>query len=296
MDQSELLAAGIAQVPEQIIDLIARGAMFVINHSGGKDSQAMCLLLRDLVPVAQRVIVHADLGEVEWPGAVDHIKATTSGEPLHVCRSRRGLLQMIEDRGMFPSPKQRQCTSDLKRGPIERTVRHVMAERMAGFPKHRGIPGAAPGRAITAAEHGANLVVNCMGMRAQESSGRSKLSPFKFSECNSKAGREWYDWLPIHSLTTDEVFERIAAAGQAPHWVYAAGMSRFSCCFCIMSSKADLTTAARLNPDLYRRYVELERSTGQVMIMPSKKQGRRNLEQITGISAEAAQSEIARVA
>lgn len=270
MDQSELFAAGIAQIPEQIIDLIARGAMFVINHSGGKDSQAMYLLLRGLVPAAQRIIVHADLGEVEWPGVVDQIKATTAGEPLHVCRSRRGLLQMIEERGMFPSPSQRQCTSDLKRGPIERTVRAVTRERKAASIEAWG------------------LVVNCMGMRAEESPGRSKLPPFKRHEGNSKAGREWYDWLPIHDLTTDEVFERIAAAGQSPHWVYAAGMSRFSCCFCIMSNKADLTTAARLNPGLYRTYVDLERSTGQVMMMPSKKHGRQTLEQITGVMVDQA--------
>lgn len=276
MDQSELFTAGVAQVPEQIIDLIARGALFVINHSGGKDSQAMYLLLRGLVPAAQRVIVHADLGEVEWPGAVDQIKATTAGEPLHVCRSRRGLLQMIAERGMFPSPSQRQCTSDLKRGPIERTVRAVTRERKAAGIEAWG------------------LVVNCMGMRAEESPGRSKLTPFKRHEGNSKAGREWYDWLPIHDLTTVEVFARIAAAGQAPHWVYAAGMSRFSCCFCIMSNKADLTTAARLNPDLYRRYVELERLTGQVMMMPSKSKGRMTLEQITGISVAVAKCEIAR--
>lgn len=60
-----------------------------------------------------------------------------------------------------------------------------------------------------------------------------------------------------------------------------------------MASEADLRTAARLaterpellnDPHLYPKYVGLERSTGQVMMMPSKKQGRRNLEQITGIS------------
>lgn len=246
--------------PKEILDLIARGALFVVNHSGGKDSQAMYLTVRKFVPPAQIVLVHADLGEVEWGGAVEHIKATTSGEPLHVCASRRGLLQMIHERGMFPSPSQRQCTSDLKRGPIERTIR----------------------------QFGVKLIVNCMGMRAQESSGRSKLAPFKFSERNSKAGREWYDWLPIHALTVDQVFAEIAAAGQKPHWVYAAGMSRFSCCFCIMSNQADLTTAAGLNPDLYRKYVELERSTGQVMMMPSKTHGRRTLEQITGVLARAA--------
>lgn len=286
MDHSELFAAGVAQVPEQIIDLIARGAIFVINHSGGKDSQAMYLMLRDLVPTAQRVIVHADLREVEWPGAVDHIKATTAGEPLHVCRSRRGLLQMIAERGMFPSPSQRQCTSDLKRGPIERTVRAIVEARIAD---HIGVPHGTGTRSMfgrpAAIKAGCALVVNCMGMRAEESTGRSKLTPFKRHDGNSKAGREWYDWLPIHDLTTVEVFARIAAAGQAPHWVYAAGMSRFSCCFCIMSNKSDLTTAARLNPDLYRRYVELERSTGQVMMMPSKTKGRQTLEQITGVAA-----------
>lgn len=268
MNQSELFAAGIAAaIPAAVVDLIARGALFVVNHSGGKDSQAMYLLVRQHVPAEQIVLVHADLGEVEWTGAVDQIRATTAGEPLHICRSRRGLLQMIEERGMFPSPSQRQCTSDLKRGPIERTIRAITRAR-----KNVGIEAW-------------GLVVNCMGMRADESPGRSKLTPFKSHAGNSKAGREWYDWLPIHDLTMAQVFARIAAAGQAPHWVYAAGMSRFSCCFCIMSNQADLTTAARLNPDLYRRYVELERSTGQVMMMPSKTHGRRTLEDITGVKA-----------
>lgn len=62
---------------------------------------------------------------------------------------------------------------------------------------------------------------------------------------------------------------------------------------CIMASEADLKTAARLakqrpellnDPHLYRKYVDLERSTGQVMLMPSPTKGRRTLEQVTGIS------------
>lgn len=263
-------------IPAHIIDLIARGALFVVNHSGGKDSQAMYLLLRQHVPAAQLVIVHADLGAVEWAGAVDHIKATTSGEPLHVCRSRRNLLQMIQERGMFPSPSMRQCTSDLKRGPIERTVRAITRERQAAGIVAWG------------------LVVNCMGMRAEESPGRKKLTSFKRHTGNSKAGREWYDWLPIHTMLETEVFAAIAAAGQRPHPVYGLGMRRFSCVFCIMASEADLRTAARLaterpellnDPDLYRKYVDLERSTGQVMLMPSKTNGRRSLEQVTGVLA-----------
>lgn len=263
----------------EISELVRRGALFVVNHSGGKDSQAMYLVLRNLVPRDQLVIVHADLGAVEWAGAVGHILATTSGERFITCQARRNLLQMIEERGMFPSPEQRQCTSDLKRGPIERTIRGITRERQA-----KGI-----------ASWG--LVVNCMGMRAQESSGRKKLAPFKLSARNSKAGREWYDWLPIHGMLEEEVFETIKAAGQKPHPVYALGMRRFSCVFCIMASEEDLKTAARLatqqpellnDPHLYREYVRLERKTGQVMLMPTKKHGRRTLEEVTGIAAEAA--------
>lgn len=262
--------------PPEIHDLVHRGALFVVNHSGGKDSQAMYLVLSALVPRSQLIIVHADLAEVEWAGAVEHIRATTLGEPLHICRARRSLLQMIEERGMFPSPSNRQCTSDLKRGPIEKTIRSIVKRR----------------RLLR--QVGAHLVVNCMGMRAEESPGRAKLQSFKRNAGNSKAGREWYDWLPIHDLTEAEVFATIATAGQRPHPVYDLGMSRYSCVFCIMASEADLKTAARLattrpellnDPHLYRKYLQLERSTGQVMLMPSKKHGRRTLDQVTGVAA-----------
>lgn len=260
-------------VPAQIQALIERGALFVANHSGGKDSQAMFSYLLAHVPAAQIRVVHADLGRVEWAGALKHIEATVGDVPVDVVRARRDLLEMVDDRGMFPSPSQRQCTSDLKRGPIEKVIRRFVQERRAaGHPE-------------------AGVVVNCMGMRAQESHSRAKLDTFKLSKRNSIAGREWYDWLPIHDWSVDEVFATIKGVGQQPHPVYAAGMSRFSCCFCVMANEADLTTAARLSvtnpelfndPTLYRQYVQRERSTGQVMLMP-KNGVRRSLEEVTGV-------------
>jgi DNA sulfur modification protein DndC len=244
----------------QIATLIEAGALFVVNHSGGKDSQAMLHVVRRYVPDDQIVLVHADLPEVDWDGIQEHIEATSYGLPLHVCRAAKTFFEMVERRGMFPSPKYRQCTSDLKRGPIERTIRRISR---------------ATGR---------NVIVNCMGMRAQESASRAKLTTFIRSEKNSKAGREWYEWLPIHDLDVTEVFAIIAAAGQESHWAYAAGMTRLSCCFCIMASQADLTTAARLRPALYRRYAETERRLDQSMMMPAKGI-RRFLPEITGITA-----------
>ena len=136
-------------------------------------------------------------------------------------------------------------------------------------------------------------MVNCVGLRAEESAKRKKMVPFKFDKGNSKAGREWHEWLTVHAMDEATVYATIAAAGQQPHIVYLMGMKRYSCVFCIYADDASLKRAAELvhdrpelvnDPDVYRNYVGLERSTGQVMMMPNKTYGRRDLDQITGIS------------
>lgn len=231
-----------------IQNLIDRGALFVCNHSGGKDSQAMLIYLKIRVPRAQLLITHAELPGVEWDGTEEKVRQYSHGLPVIVTRAGKTFFEMVERRGMYPSPKYRQCTSDLKRDPLDKVVRHYLKAN----PQY------------------GDLVVNCMGLRALESSSRAKAKVFKLNARNSKAGREWYDWLPIHDLSEQEVFRAIKEAGEKPHWAYKAGMSRLSCCFCIMSSKSDLITAAKLNPSLYRKHVDTEKRIGQSMMMPIK--------------------------
>ena len=101
-------------------------------------------------------------------------------------------------------------------------------------------------------------VVNPMGMRADESPARARKVPWRRNNRMSVAGREVFDWLPIFDLSADDVFRVIRNAGQSSHWAYAAGMSRLSCSFCILASRADLRRAAELRPSMYRRYAELE--------------------------------------
>ena len=104
-----------------------------------------------------------------------------------------------------------------------------------------------------------------MGMRADESVARARKLPWRRNDRMSVAGREVFDWLPIFDLSTEDVFRIIGDAGQSPHWAYAAGMSRLSCVFCIMASRADLHTAAQLQPALYQRYIALERRIGHTL-------------------------------
>jgi len=223
--------------------------LVVINHSGGKDSQAMYLFLKNLVPADRMVVIHANLPGVEWPGVIEHIEGTTeSHHDFHVVQAKKTFFEMVDHRGMFPSPSYRQCTSDLKRGPIAKKIRNLV--KKGGFTK----------------------VLNCMGLRAQESSARAKKEVFKFSKRNSTKTREWFEWLPIHDWTEEAVFSFIHSAGQTAHWAYSKGMSRLSCVFCIMSSVKDIRTAAKLMPEVAQRYIDKEKEIGHTLLMPKKGQ------------------------
>lgn len=250
----------------QIQDFIQRGALFVVSHSGGKDSQAMMIhLVNQGVPARQMVVIHACLGEVEWVGARELAEANAreAGVPFIVAKARRGLLQMVEERfetrpevPSWPSSATRQCTSDLKRGPIAREARRF------------------------AAAEGFNLVVNCMGFRSEESPARAKRAVVSEVTRNCTKTRQWFDFLPIQEWSAQDVFQAIADAGQEPHRAYDArlidgtwttfGNDRLSCVFCIMASARDIANGARAYPELAQRYMELEQRTGYTMHMSRK--------------------------
>ncbi len=191
-------------------ELIREGAIFYVSHSGGKDSQAMTAYLVNIVPASQLVYVHSDLGEIEWDGVQDHINATINA-PLNVVRAGKTLFGMVRTRHekrpdvpSWPSSAHRQCTSDLKRAPIQKFIRNDMKQR------------------------GALLAVNCMGLRAEESTARAKKQEWIFSKMLTKAGRTVYDWLRIHDWGVERVWEEIADAGQKPFHAYSEN-ERLSC-------------------------------------------------------------------
>lgn len=247
-------------LPDDIARLRDAGALFAVNHSGGKDSQAMLIALRAIVPVAQLHIFHAHLGRVEWPGTLEHIAATSGGVGMTVVAPPRDLLAMVRRRGRWPSPRYRQCTSDLKRGPLDTAIR----------------------RHLKAHPHLGGRVVSCLGLRAEESRDRARRATVLRHPRENVAGRSWLQWLPIHGWTTGDVFGAIAAAGEQPHWVYGEGLTRCSCSFCIMASLADLRRAAALRPDLLAEYDAVERETGHTLRAPGKDGRPRRLIEILG--------------
>jgi 3'-phosphoadenosine 5'-phosphosulfate sulfotransferase (PAPS reductase)/FAD synthetase len=230
--------------PPELRALVRQGAILYVSHSGGKDSQAMYAHLRRTVPHERIVVVHADLGRIEWEGVQDHIRATIAHE-LHVVRAEKTFFDMVRHRHRtrpdvpsFPDGGRRQCTSDLKRNPIYKFIRRDMAAR------------------------GALLGINVIGLRAEESAGRKRLPPWSRNRTLSTATRIVHDWLPIHGWTTEQVFRRIRQAGQEPFHAYASGNRRLSCVFCILGCAEDLANGRRQRPELFQEYLALERETG----------------------------------
>jgi 3'-phosphoadenosine 5'-phosphosulfate sulfotransferase (PAPS reductase)/FAD synthetase len=223
----------------------------VINSSAGKDSQAMLDYVvecsdRAVVPRERLLVAHADLGRVEWPGTRELAEEQANHyglEFIAVSRPQGDLLHHIAQRGMFPSPSVRWCTSDHKRGQIAKVF-----TRLADVSRQRGVRVC--------------RILNCLGLRADESPARARRLPFDLNETASNGRRIVYDWLPLHSWTSEQVWERIQSSGARHHPAYDLGMPRLSCCFCIFSPRSALLLAGKHNPELLAEYVAVEKQIG----------------------------------
>jgi len=221
----------------------------VLNSSAGKDSQAMLDVVVEhavRAAVKQRlVVVHADLGRMEWAGvrelAEEH--ARHYGLRFEVVKRAQGdLLSHVRRRGRWPSSQQRYCTSDHKRNQV-----YTLLTRLTAELSHLG-------RQIR--------ILQCLGLRADESPARAKKAAFKHDTAASNGRRQVDLWLPIHSWREQQVWWRILQAGTRVHPAYDQGMPRLSCCFCVLASRDALRTAARLNPELLQEYLQVEVEIG----------------------------------
>jgi len=243
--------------------------VILVASSAGKDSQAMLDYVAELAAqagVSDRVVVlHNDLGEVEWPGTAElaqeqaehygfryEMRNREQGLLLDQIRARHYKLRAKGDTTTpaWPSSAARYCTSDQKRGPARKLITQLVQEL--------GIEWAgSPPRPVRQAR-----VLYCLGIRAQESTGRAKKPALELDKAATSGVREVTTWHPILDWTEDQVWDRIRESGVRYHWAYDKGMKRLSCSFCVLASRDDLACAARLRPDMARKYLELEQEIG----------------------------------
>ena len=238
--------------------LLARSAAVAIGVSGGKDSQACAIAtIRHLDAIGHtgpRVLIHSDLGAVEWLESIDVCRDLAKGlgvELMEVGRAAGGLMERWESRWdsskrryedletvtlvlPWSTPGMRFCTSELK----TQVIASALKKRFKDLD-----------------------ILNVTGIRRQESAGRSKAPISKRNDSLCRKGSEFWSWNSIVSWGVEQVFSCIKEAGFELHRGYREfGMGRISCVFCIMSNAADMANSAR-NPDhtpIYRRMVDLE--------------------------------------
>jgi len=242
----------VSRTPE-IDALIEDGAPVAIGVSGGKDSQAAALAtFKHLDAVGHkgpRILIHADLGSVEWDDSFricEELAEYLECDLVVVRRKAGGLMERWESRWLssktryemlstvtlvpcWSTPAMRFCTSEQK-------THVIMAELKRRFKGQK--------------------IINVTGVRREESATRARMSV-----ADIDAGGQVWTWRPIINLTVDHVFAMIDASGLHPHPAYRIfGMGRVSCRYCIMSSMADMIAASAQpeSHDLYRQMVQLE--------------------------------------
>lgn len=246
----------VAITPE-IRALILAGSPVAIGVSGGKDSQAAALAtfehLDSLGHTGPRLLIHADLGSVEWKHSLPVCQRLASflGVELVVVRRKQGgLMEQWESRWRsnvaryeelstvtlvpcWSTPRMRFCTSGQKTSQISSELKR----------RFKGLP-----------------IISVTGVRRDESRQRARAV---IADQDRSTGI--WTWRPIIDWSVADVFAAIDARGIAPHPAYRKfGLTRVSCRFCIMSSLPDLVAATGQaeTHELYREMVGLEcRST-----------------------------------
>lgn len=208
----------------------------VINFSGGKDSTAMLAYISEKYPQVKKHVVFANTGW-EHPDAEDWSRKIVGmfGLPLHVVRNpNKTFLSMSEKRGKFPGMKQRQCTSDLKRDPINTWIRQNVKDP---------------------------VVISCMGLRSEESAARAKKPRLSRSIRNTNGKRTVWEWLPIQEWKETDVLAYLAERGIPLHPVYQY-LRRFSCRVCLYMTDHDLRQVKLHDPEAIEIIARIEDKIG----------------------------------
>lgn len=236
------------------------GAACAIGVSGGKDSCALAFATVEALDAightGPRVLIHSDLGRVEWRDSLPTCErlAARLGLELVVVRRQAGdmmdrwLVRWKNNLARYASlacvklilpwstPAMRFCTSELKTAVICREL----VRRFPGY-----------------------TIVSACGIRREESDGRANAPVTKPQpKLTSKKHRtDGVNWNPLVEWTKNDVLAFLAERGFELHEGYVRYlMGRISCAFCIMADLADLVASSTCpdNAAIYREMVDLE--------------------------------------
>lgn len=241
-------------------ELVARlnGRRVVTSVSGGKDSAALSLYLREMEIEHDRVFM--DTGW-EHNSTYDYLRGELT-RVIGPVTEIRGPLQMEDlarKKGMFPSKQRRWCTDLLKMAPLKAHLSMLADERWCA---QCGTPdaGVAPDDEC---ECGGNMVprdvVSAVGIRAAESEARSGMLEWEWSD-----GLDCDIWRPLIQWSEQDVIEIHTRHGLRPNPLYLLGAERVGCWPCIYARKSEIRLIADTDPERIQRIAALEREVTEV--------------------------------
>lgn len=227
----------------------------VVSVSGGKDSTAMALHLREeghdfralfcdtgweapeTYEYVREVLPVAIGCAVEWRRLEVELdpEATAMAQEVEalVGVDYSAFVRLMLRKACFPSRRRRFCTSELKIKPSAAFMGEIHAT------------GAVP--------------LNAVGVRAAESAARAKLPERELSP-----SMDCMVWRPIIRWTERDVIGIHHRHGVRPNPLYVGGFRRVGCYPCVMSRKDSIRRLADRSPRRVAAIELLERRVGQI--------------------------------
>ena len=191
----------------------------ICGISGGKDSSALAVYLRDRV--SEMEYFFCDTG-AELPETYEYLTRleVILGKPIARLNAQRGFDHWFEVfRGTLPSPQMRWCTKNMKIKPIEAWIGHAPA-------------------------------VSYVAIRADESNRKGYIS----TKPNIQTRFPFID----DNIDREGVMRILDDAGIGVP-AYYEWRTRSGCYFCFYQRKAEWVGLADRHPDLFERAVAIER-------------------------------------
>lgn len=206
-----------------------RGLRLVLSISGGKDSSASALALREAGLDFR--MVFADTGW-EAPETYEHLDyLRTKLGPIDVVAVPGGMVEKIRKRAGFPARMQRWCTRELKLQPLREY--HDRIEASEGE------------------------TVCVVGVRAAESEARKKLPELEDEPPGNRSWGGWV-WRPILRWSVEDVIRIHNRHGLRLNPLYLGGHDRVGCYPCIFARKEEIRLIAQHSPRRIDEIRELE--------------------------------------
>ncbi|MFT4977616.1 MAG: 3'-phosphoadenosine 5'-phosphosulfate sulfotransferase (PAPS reductase)/FAD synthetase [Myxococcota bacterium] len=216
------------------------GRQVVCSISGGKDSTAMALLLREVdIPF---ISVHLDTGW-EHPATDRYVREYLPTIIGHISITRRekgGMADLVRQQAGFPGGNQRFCTRELKIIPMRNFMRTLDEEP-----------------------------INTIGIRSGESRRRAEMPEWDYSDTMKCAV-----WRPIKPFTEKDVYQMHKRHNVDMNPLYGAGAARVGCWPCVFSRKSEIRRMADIDPGRIDIIRNLEQEVSKMRDKRNENRGR----------------------